>query len=292
MKVSRTETLKGVQFSRYHGQMLLEQKMATFSMQFFVTVILLLIISVLMLYFGSMSMLRGDPRPVQIFGALLCSAMFLVPMIVTIRERLKKPTIEVPERPENVPKESLFAGCRVRWASGVSVKSPGWIWQEKGLLIFRGEWFDWQLKPEDFGGWRLRKSIVQRSLKLPRSLLQCTLTVYPADQAAFVALLAQWQDAVPSGGESIFPPLEVPENKFSMGGLWMPVTAVAAMFALVIGVIIKALPIDSYRERPEMPYLSGLCVFALIMMLPLMLVAGSSSFKSHAKQLAKLRKGG
>lgn len=287
----KAETIRGVQFSVYKGPREIDVETPKFSGGFYIAVTISVIYFALLLNLGSKAILSGNATIADIFASpfLLGPYLLLLGAVIWTR-RKKQRDFELPPRPAGVPREALFAACRIYWSTQTSLTTRGWIYLHDSGLVFMGERFCWRLNANDVV---ISKSqgLDLRRLRLPKGFPRGFITVIAGDRDALSELVGKWREETPLGSVSVFPPIDLPLKKVDVGGMWGRLFAFAAVFALMIGLVVAASPIDSYRQRPEMPYVVGLAVFAMFMSFPLLLTSSTGTYKSHAKLVEKLRQG-
>ncbi|MGV3616546.1 MAG: hypothetical protein ACO1SV_14555 [Fimbriimonas sp.] len=218
---------------------------------------------------------------------------------MAILQRHRKPEVEpfVPssvEFPRAVPVQvSVTNGSAPRG------KSNGWLFVEDGRLVFRGEWFDFALRPQDFerpDGPLRSLSTEGVKVKVPKGISPQLLRIAflarhgeewgpdRTGQERFRTELKAWLARDAQGG-STFPPLRWNRQVIRMG----PLVLAFGVLGVGLGVVTSQLPTilgtDILADRNMLGV--GLAVAAYMFSMPLLFLSSSHGRKRFDHEVDK-----
>jgi hypothetical protein len=236
--------------------------------------------------------------PMILFGLIYVSPLAV--LIVMVRKRKRQaparitPPGGIPATAVNVRAIVISGGQRV-------AASNGWLWAEEDFLTFRGEMYQFQLRPRDFRepddlpklasgkpmGLLTPKGIPSRTVKVvgvddPGGT---TMTVGRTN-SEIKSVLDQWRRAAITNRPSLFPPLRRAEAQVNIGKLLVGTLGVGVGLGLVLWIC--ALLFREYvaQNNPLALFGAGL---ALPLMLMLVVWMERIEVRSHNRKIETLK---
>jgi hypothetical protein len=246
------------------------------------------------------------PGRIMAFSVLGVAIAAYIAAVVSLVQQRRKRITEMPTLPPGYPIDAIACRIRILAANSSILIADGWIWVDQDLLVFRGDCFDFALRPRDF-----HKTVDVKKLsasKLVRFLapkgfgpLSMRIVTPVSDRLApelsrkLESRLGEWRRAATTSRPSLFPPFAVVDSAKRN-----PVTGNTKKFILGIGVamvvcglfgFLTQLLFKDYLEQTN-PFMFALA-FALLPSTFLFAVLGEiAQGKSRRLAIEKLKASG
>jgi hypothetical protein len=245
----------------------------------------------------------GDFLPGQIFALTVMASPFVAFVLILASKRKRTTEVEptVPscaEFPRAVP-------VRVALSTGGSSRgfSEGWLSVDDGLLVFRGEYFDFALRPEDFKKpedllvhfGRQGAAVVTPKGVSPQYVRVQFLAregeqwiVDEAGKERFRRDLEGWANGRPHRAP-LFPPLRTSRTPVRTRGLLLGFGGVGLVLSLMIWQLPFLLGTEVFKGRDSLGIAAA--VFAFMMMIPIQLAMVAKSINPADREVEKVLEG-